>query len=111
MNIEQEAKLHLEFIEKFNLNRDGDKIFNWFADKLWRNNSSRLDTLIISPKRNPFGQWTDVREKYPDKAGDYLVYTSWDKWDILRFTKRTKFIDDDEFLDDKVTHWMPLPKP
>lgn len=72
-------------------------------------------------------EWISVKDRLPEKEGDYLVYTYVEDQYVCRFSninyhKRKPvmefrvnceccYAEDDDFKSSDVTHWMPLPKP
>lgn len=66
--------------------------------------------------------WVSVKERVPDKAGDYLAYgkqtfkpcreISVVEWTVdSNGSRRWGVSEDDLFDEDFITHWMPLPCP
>lgn len=58
------------------------------------------------------GEWVSVKDRLPEKNGDYITYdrdgTVWPHF----FTASSKVWEDAlGFSTELVTHWMPLPKP
>lgn len=70
--------------------------------------------------------WISVKDRLPDRGGDYLVYfipdIFWERphpslngyVDIKQFDiLRKEFYDSQcwDYLGESITHWMPLPEP
>lgn len=72
-----------------------------------------MNELMTLPSADkPSGEWKPVSEELPQSVGSYLVtciggeygsvYVDYDYWTVL---------DEFKYNRDKVTAWMPLPKP
>ena len=75
---------------------------------------------LLGFKGEKMTEWICVKDKLPEKDGEYLVYdgelmwTSLYKWptdkgNALGFG--TLFIPTAPFVSKRITHWMPLPNP
>ena len=57
-----------------------------------------------------FDGWISVKDRLPDKKGDYLIYNTdgivWPYW-----YDGDGWYDTLGYLTQRVTHWMPLPEP
>lgn len=87
--------------------------------------------MIMSAGKNAFQEgfmddWIDVNNRLPEIAEDYLIYASGYQefyvasWKILEFNKKNWhwvikceciYAEGENFTQDMVTHWRPLPKP
>jgi hypothetical protein len=67
-------------------------------------------------------QWISVKDRLPEEGQDCVIYVDWvDVWDKgserITYQEIAVFNGDDRFYHrahtelNKVTHWMPLPKP
>ena len=63
-------------------------------------------------KKQPNNGWISVKDRLPEKNGDYLIYNTdgivWPYW----YDKEYKeWYDSSGYLTESVTHWMPMPEP
>lgn len=80
----------------------------------------------VAQDTNVLGKWVSVKDRLPEKDGEYLVYIDWRYCQLASFTtnkpKEFTFINagygwydydsDYGFYEvRRVTHWMPLPEP
>ena len=78
-----------------------------------------LDTMEaddFAKDTNVACKWASVKDRLPEKSGEYFVHTLRGKLENLNYSVRHKaFNAFDGLIDDRnkieVTHWMPLPEP
>ena len=61
-------------------------------------------------------QWISVKDRLPEKSGDYLVTTYNGSRTCLPYSSKNRAFNSfdgntDHGLDIQCTHWMPLPEP
>lgn len=88
------------------------------AMKYARGGMTSLDYLIeIQRLENELKkhEWISVNDRLPDKYVNVLVYTEckdiFTAAAVETGAESIKWEDDYGYLDDDVTHWMPLPEP
>ena len=86
------------FIQCTNCESQGEKFENKF-DIIAKENSIKAWNTRPS-------QWVSVKEKVPDDADNYIVYTKYGCIELSHFLPSLKC-----FAEDYVTHYMPLPTP
>ena len=58
------------------------------------------------------GDWISVKDRLPEKRGDYLIYnTDGIVWPYWYNPEDKRWYDNCGYLTESVTHWMPLPEP
>ena len=67
-----------------------------------------LTAIVNAPT---VGCWISVKDRLPEKDGDYLVYSTFELVDRLRFFDGVWWDYGAECQPGVVTHWMPLPEP
>lgn len=98
---------------------DADAIIEWIDENVSEYTPYALVTkaIVISALKSKnvaptVGEWVSVKDRLPEKNGDYITYdrdgTVWPHF----FTASSKVWEDAlGFSTELVTHWMPLPEP
>lgn len=78
-------------------------------DMEWCPDMAVSEIWHVIDKAQTVGGWISVKDRLPEKKGDYIAYTKdgivWPYWfDDVWF-------DTLGYATDTVTHWMPLPEP
>lgn len=77
----------------------------------YEQNFTRMDICEMLDEAPTVGGWISVKDRLPEKNGDYLIYNTdgivWPYW----YDKEYKeWYDSSGYLTESVTHWMPLPE-
>lgn len=102
-----------EWIEKEEVLKQIDR---WFTTGEYKySNATHYLNKRISSIKPKESEWISVKDRLPDKYVNVLVYTEckdiFTAAAVETDAESIKWEDDYGYLDDDVTHWMPLPEP
>ena len=94
---------------------DGDNVIELMEQYADQFKQVSVESDVILPERNYFGQWIDIKKQRPEQQDTYLVqceygictatYGQWGNWAGDNFAEESS--NSVDYID--VTHWMPLP--
>ena len=56
-------------------------------------------------------EWISVEQRLPEVNGPYLIYTDIRGCENAYYSPLNKTWDTDSMINEKPTHWMPIPDP
>ena len=91
-----------------------DKLFNLLCESEYMDWDKKVEYLIANGVT--VQEWISVKDRLPEKSGDYLVLTYNGFIERLSYSERhNTFNADDRLMYAECaipcTHWMPLPQP